>query len=82
RLDLGINVIGSRRNSDIQWEEILNDGIDILFDDIVQYKGGILGVDHEGRIFKIDPKSSKINVTAHVMHIAFKSIRRKRLVES
>ncbi|KAL9241784.1 hypothetical protein vseg_015850 [Gypsophila vaccaria] len=78
RLDFGINVV-SRSNS--QWE-VLHDGKGFRFDDIVEYKGRVLGVDRGGRVYEIGRSKSEINLIARSTLTARRSGGRKRLVES
>ncbi|XP_021713663.1 F-box protein SKIP23-like isoform X1 [Chenopodium quinoa] len=65
-----------------QWE-IIHDGKGFRFDDIVVFKGRVLGIDRRGRVYDIvigKDSSTKLNVV--VPPIAGGGGRRKRVVES
>ncbi|XP_074309136.1 F-box protein SKIP23-like isoform X1 [Silene latifolia] len=74
RLNVGINEeISSRCESK-------HDGKGFRFDDIVEYKGRVLGIDRRGRVYQINYHSSEM--TSFVAPIVGGGGRRKRLVES
>ncbi|KAL9241782.1 hypothetical protein vseg_015848 [Gypsophila vaccaria] len=81
RLDLGVNVVGKCRSSGRHWD-VIHGGKGFQFDDIVEYKGRVMGVDRRGRVYLIGRSSSEINLVVRSSSIGRGSGRRKRLVES
>ncbi|XP_074309130.1 F-box protein SKIP23-like [Silene latifolia] len=73
RLNVGIN-------EEIGKCETKHDGKGFRFDDIVEYKGRVLGIDRRGRVYEINYHSSEM--TSFVGPIAGGGGRRKRLVGS
>ncbi|XP_074309128.1 F-box protein SKIP23-like [Silene latifolia] len=82
RLDEGIYNVGVYRNSRGRWC-VLHSGKHFRFDDIVEYKGRVLGVDRGGRVYEIGQSRSEINLIVRSSCINnFGGGRRKRFVES
>ncbi|XP_074309134.1 putative F-box protein At5g60060 isoform X2 [Silene latifolia] len=77
---LGTYRLGARSNERITKCESKHDGKGFRFDDIVEYKGKVLGIDRRGRVYQINYHSSEM--TPFVAPIAGGGGRRKRLVES
>ncbi|KAH9626033.1 hypothetical protein KSS87_014811 [Heliosperma pusillum] len=73
RFDVGIEMERVR-------PEIKHDGKGFRFDDIIEFKGRVLGVDRRGRVYAIKYHSSKM--TSFIAPIVGGGGRRKRLVES
>ncbi|KNA24603.1 hypothetical protein SOVF_014150 [Spinacia oleracea] len=84
---LGMLKLGLRDNYDnlvteLKWE-IVHDGKGFRFDDIVDFKGRLLGIDRRGRVYEIEIGcASPAKMNAIVIPITGGGGRRKRLVES
>lgn len=84
RLGLGDNDnIYEVLSTQAKWD-VIHDGKGFRFDDIVDFKGRLLGIDRRGRVYKIEigGSSSPIVINAVVPPIIGGGGKRKRLVES
>ncbi|KAH9626372.1 hypothetical protein KSS87_015363 [Heliosperma pusillum] len=76
---LGLCRLGVGVFKEGQWE-VIHCGKGFRFDDIVEYKGGVLGVDRRGRVYEVGYSTSEIKPV--VRSVARGDGRRNRLVES
>ncbi|KAL2906987.1 hypothetical protein RDABS01_005697, partial [Bienertia sinuspersici] len=81
-LRLGLGDKNENLGGQLQWE-IIHDAKGYRFDDIVDFRGRMLGIDRRGRVYKLEiGSSSPVMISVIAPPIAGGGGRRKRLVES